>query len=102
MFKKNVVIYVIFALILLIQNIICFYKLDYNKIWITKDGILILLIIFIPAILTILINKVSNKYQNETNTFIFNIIKIILNIIFVLYLAFVQYCMLLLGLYFVF
>ena len=102
MFKKNVVIYVIFALILLIQNIICFYKLDYNKIWITKDGILILLIIFIPTILTILINKVSNKYQNETNTFIFNIIKIILNIIFVLYLAFVQYCMLLLGLYFVF
>ena len=102
MFKKNVVIYIIFALILLIQNIIYFYKLDYNKIWITKDGILILLIIFIPAILTILINKVSNKYQNETNTVIFNIIKIILNIIFVLYLAFVQYCMLLFGLYFVF
>lgn len=102
MFKKNVVIYLIFALILLIQNIIYFYKLDYNKIWITKDGILILLIIFIPAILTILINKVSNKYQNETNTLIFNIIKIILNIIFVLYFAFVQYCMLLLGLYFVF
>ena len=86
MFRKNVIVYFIISLIIFASYILLQQIIKPNEPLTLIFYFTYLLKLNIPSILSIIINKISDKLRKKTNIKLFKIVKIIINSLFIYFL----------------
>ena len=86
MFRKNVIVYFIISLIIFASYILLQQIIKPNEPLTLIFYFAYLLKLNIPSILSIIINKISDKFREKTNIKLFKIVKIIINSLFIYFL----------------